>query len=185
MLVTNIQHHPELNWNQYQQLPGLSFSSLREEEIKENEGMRIGTLVHKYLLKPSDYDFESAGIVVPIARELIKIVGTGLIKTMVAECPMTADFIYEDFVLPWRGIPDLKINRLLVIDFKVISGSLKNYRKYFNVDNQLRGYMLPNYTNDGLIIAYNKKIKAVEMEMIHQDTRWWEQITITRGGLYV
>jgi hypothetical protein len=184
VIISNIQHHPNMPFDQYLKLPSTSFSGLKEGgPIEETPGMRIGTSVHKYILKPSEYNYEQADIVLPIANELIRTVGHGLLRNMICEVPITATFTHDDHDFKWKGIPDCYLPKIIIVDFKIINGSLTDYMRFFNYPNQLRGYMLPTECNLGLIIAYNKKRKLVEKAIIKQDTYWWEHIVTTRGEI--
>lgn len=174
MLVSNVKFHEGINWDQYKVLPGISFSWLKTEgqPIPESEGMHIGKLVHTYLLKPKEYNFEHAEIVIPIASKLISFGGESF-RLMKPELGITATFCVEGLYFNWRGMPDNHIFRQIVVDYKIIAGDLKGYVDKFKYDEQLRGYMLPVEAPIGLIIAYNKKTKNIQTHSIGQDVRWW------------
>lgn len=182
MQVCNVKYHPDLSWEQYLQLPGLSFSSLKEFTGPETYGMHIGKLVHRYVLKPKEYNYEEADVVMPIAAELIKFVGYDILRQAICECPMTADFCSQGFVFNWRGIPDFQIPKVIVVDFKIIAGgTLRGYIERFKYDGQLRGYMMPVRAELGLIIAYNRAKRRVELEPIKPDNDFWRDVTIRYG----
>lgn len=157
-------------------MPGKSFSGLKSNgvPIPESEGMRLGKLVHTYLLKPKEYTWEQPEVVVPIARKMVSVIGTALIPVLEAECAITAKFVHEDITLDWKGMPDLHLKKVIVIDFKVIAGDLKSYIKTFGYDNQLIGYGAPIEAANRLIVAFNKKTQAVQTEFISYDPRWWQ-----------
>lgn len=184
MEVTNVIFYDEMPWESYIALPGLSFSGLKDFKADPNStGIRIGSLVHKYTLKPKEYNYEHADVVIPISRELIKFITPALLQRAKCECPITADLIFNGFILKWRGMPDMFLINSLVIDLKVIEGDLEAYCAYFNYPNQLRGYMKPVGASMGLIIAWSKKKKKVQTKIILPDDSWWENIIITRGEL--
>lgn len=181
MIVENVIVHDDLTFEDYLKIPLISFSSLKEAPVKESEGMRIGSLVHRYLLAPHLYKYEHADIVIPIASALINWVGRDVLRLMVCEKPTTADFVHDGFRLPWKGVPDMRIDQVVVADFKVLNGNLKQYCERFNYPDQLRGYMLPFQVDLGLIIAYNRKAKRVEIEPVHKDATFWENVCLTHG----
>lgn len=183
MTVENITIHNDLIFEDYLKIPRVSFSSLKESPVgTESEGMRIGSLVHRYLLA-NGYRYEHADVVIPIASALINYVGRDLIRSMICEKAITADFVHDRFLLPWKGIPDMRYPGVIVVDFKVINGKLRNYCERFNYHNQIRGYMLPDNIDLGLIIAYNRKERKVEVEPVAQDTRWWEAVCLSHGEI--
>lgn len=175
--------HNLLSREEYLKLPGLSFSMLKDQVIPETPGIRIGTLVHKYILKPKEYNYEEYDIVEPIARELIKYVGLNILINALCEVGVTATFILDGFTFLWKGIPDIGILNEIVIDFKIINGSLESYIKTFNYKNQLRGYMHGFGARVGIIIAWNKVKKIVEVAYVDRDDRWWGEIIRTRGSI--
>ena len=63
MLVQNVKYYEGLDFADYQRLEGTSFSMLKDANIKESEGMRLGIRVHNYLLEPEKYDWIDADIV--------------------------------------------------------------------------------------------------------------------------
>ncbi len=176
----NITFHTDCDWDTYLQLPGVSFSGLKDKPFTGNEGSNLGKRVHNYLLKPKEYDWADPEAVIPIARKLVQI---GAWNLMIPECGITCTLQVDGFQLAWRGMPDLHLVRKLVVDFKIIAGSLETYAKQFNYDEQLRGYMLPCAAPLGLIIAYNKRLKAVETRMIKPNGLWWDNIVKTKGEL--
>jgi hypothetical protein len=182
--VTNITFHKDCEWDTYCKLPGHSFSSLKNEDklFVETEGSRIGKQVHTYILKPAEYDFQDADIVVPIARELVKFLGPHILQMLVPECGITANFEHEGFSLPWRGMPDLHKRKVIVVDFKIIKGgSLREYVKQFKYEDQVRGYMLPVEASTGLIVAYNRAKRIVETHLVKQDHSYWDYVVKQKG----
>jgi hypothetical protein len=180
--ITNIKHHPELDFDQYLKLEGTSFSGLKKFDGKVTAGMHMGSLVHKYLLKPKEYDYEAYDIVRPLASKLVDFVGIDIIKESVAEVPITADLEYEGFRFKWKGVPDLRMPNVVVVDFKIIaSNDLEWYCQRFNYPEQIRGYMNPDKIDLGLIVAINKSNHNVMVKPITQDQKWWKTIILSRG----
>ena len=174
MQIRNVKFYKNIDWETYINMPGKSFSWLKNEGagIGESEGIRIGKLVHTYLLKPTEYNYEQADIVIPIARVLVEHYNT-IIKWAECETGATADFIVDGLLMPYRGMADMNIFKHLVVDFKVLGNDLKYAMERFMYKDQIRGYMLPFEAPLGLIIAYNKKTKKVQTESVGQDIRWW------------
>lgn len=180
--ITNIKYHPELSFEDYLKLDGTSFSGLKKFDGQITAGMHLGSLVHKYLLKPKEYNYEQYDIVRPLASKLVDFVGIDIIKASVAEVPITADLEYDEFRFKWKGVPDLRMEDVVVIDFKVIKGNdLEYYCNRFNYPEQIRGYMNPNKIDLGLIIAINSLNRQVMVKAIAQDQTFWKNIILTRG----
>lgn len=181
MQIENRHLHHCIEREDYLKLPGTSFSMLKGEKIQETPGMRIGTLVHRYILKPELYNYEEYDIVRPAASKLIEIVGHSILNNAVTEVPITAILKHEGFSFDWKGIPDIFIINNLVVDFKIINGNLTNYIKAFNYKNQLRGYGNGANSQLMLILAYNKKSCKVEHYFVDVNNSWWENIVVTMG----
>lgn len=173
MTASNIKFFPDLNWDSYCKTEGYSFSWLKNEgaPLEVTNGIKIGKLIHTYLLKPAEYDWSEPEIIMPIAKKLIdfKI----QVNNSLTECAMTCDLEHEGLTMKWKGMADDLIKKLLVIDYKVIAGDLDRYIKMFFYDHQIRGYMFPPECPDGLIIAFNKKIGKVQTAWVKPDPRWW------------
>lgn len=175
MQVLNVKFH-EVDWDHYCTLPGKSFSWLKNEGtvIPESEGIRIGKLTHTYVLKPKEYNYEQADIVIPIARELVRFFPPLLLNRMTSEMGVTAIFETEGLAMDWRGMIDLHLYGQLVVDFKIIAGDLKHYIETFKYDHQIIGYGLPVRAPYRLIIAFNKKTKRIQTHQVQLDLRWWQ-----------
>lgn len=183
--VTDRKFHNCESREDYLKLPGISFSQLKNKTFVETEGMKIGTLVHKYLLKPKEYNYEQHEIVIPVANALINKIGWTILNNALCEVPVTAKFTFQGKVFEWKGIPDIPILDTIVIDIKVIKGKLHNYLKLFNYPNQLRGYMKGFNAPIGLIVSGNRTKKPVEVEthIVHPDDAWWEGVVLDKGVL--
>lgn len=185
MTISNRIIHPDLSWQEYCQLPGHSYSSLKAEKmppIQVTDKMRLGTRVHHYLLDPAKYDWQQAELVLPIAKVLAKVPGlTTLLASGDCELPSTADFCHEGFILPWRGIADIHIARRLIIDFKITEMKLTAAVKFFRYDWQQSGYCAGYDVPQALIVSIHPRTKAVDMAYIKPDFRWWEEKCLTHG----
>lgn len=176
-ITGQVKFHYNILWEDYLQLKALSFSGIKNygaEPIEESEGIRIGKQVHTYLLKPQEYDWLDSGIVVPIAREINKICGLSLIRLLQKECAVTCKFSFEGLEIDYKGLLDSHLNKIIVIDYKVLAGDVDGYIKRYNYDNQLIGYGAPIEAKRRLLIAYNKKTKQVQTRFIEYDPRWWQ-----------
>jgi len=173
--VYNIQFYPNIEWEDYCKLPGYSFSGIKSNGVAldESEGMRLGKRVHAYLLKPMEYDWVDAGVVIPIAREINSRIGTHLLRYMELECGVTATFLHEGLEMRYKGLLDIHEKRTIVVDLKVIAGDLSAYIKRFLYDQQVIGYGIPADVQRRLIVAFNKKTKQVQTAFVDYDPRWW------------
>jgi hypothetical protein len=164
--------------------PGKSFSGIKGNVIEETEGMRIGKHVHTYLLKPSEYNWEMADVVVPIAKRFVEFLGVHVIRMLDVECAVTADMTWEGLTMKYKGLMDMHLKDVIIIDFKILAGDLNAAIKHFLYDQQLIGYGAPINAKKRLIISYNKKTKLIQTAFIEYDPRWW-QYQIKRYGVPV
>ena len=183
MKVENVRYFHKLDFAEYLQMPGVSFSSLKAEAngpITESKGMRLGTRVHNYLLEPEKYDWQQADVVIPMALALRKQVGA-LLKIMDREVAVTADFVHNGIRMPYRGRFDLGIQTKLICDFKILAGTLEAATQRFEYDKAISGYCLATGTPAGLLIGYNKKSKDVEFKFIKPSANFWEYQVVRLG----
>lgn len=179
MIISNVKYYRELPFEEYLAMPGTSFSSLKGE-IPESAGMALGTRVHNYLFTPLAYDWQDAHMVRPIAGAIRSFMGDAL-PVMEKEVAFTADFLHNGLCLAYKGRADLlKIGRI-VIDLKILGGSLEAASTRFGYPHQLSGYCLATHSPMALIIAYNKARKAVETKVIKPDVEFWQYVTVSHG----
>lgn len=179
MTIANIKYYRDLPFEDYLAMPGTSFSSLKGE-IPASEGMKLGTRVHNYLNEPASYDWQQVEIVKPIAAALRSYLGDAF-KFLEKEVAFTCDMIHNGMLLKYKGRADgLKIGRI-VIDFKVLAGSLEAACNQFDYPHQLSGYGLGTGSPLGLIIAFNKSAKKVETKTIRTVAAFWEYQTVRLG----
>lgn len=180
MQVSGTTYYKGLPFEDYLQLPGVSYSSLKDFEGEPNSGMRLGTRVHNYLNEPETYDWKDADAVRAIAQEIRKVAGN-VLPYMAAELSFTSIFRHNGMELRYKGRADRMKSGRLLIDFKVLSGSLTSAIERFGYDKQISGYCLATATPLGLIISYNKKIKKVETKAIKPEASFWEYQCVHRG----
>lgn len=180
MKVSKVEYYYEQEFEKYLQAPGVSFSSLKNKTITETPAMALGTSVHNYLLEPKKYNYENHEIVSSIAASIRKIIDPSLFE---CEVSVTANFEHNGFVLPYKGRIDMLQSKRLVIDLKVLTGSLQNAIDFFKYDRQVSGYCYATGIDKAVIIAYNKIARKVELKSITPCAKFWEQIIIERGKL--
>lgn len=183
MIVSNVQLYKNLPAAEYFRMPGVSYSAIKWEGVPpmESEGMALGTLVHNYLLEPAKYNHEQADIVRPLAIGLKNAVGP-LIRTLIPEMAVTADFEYQGLVMPYKGRLDLCIPGRIVVDFKVLeNGGLQKAVEYFGYGNQQNGYAASIAAKQAIIISISRKTKKTEFYSVPLTTRWWEYQVAHRG----
>lgn len=180
MIVQNTKYFRDLAFEDYLKMPGTSFSSLKDQIIIPSEGMKLGTRVHNYLLEPDKYDWQQVEIVKMIANAMRRYIGDA-IAYLEKEIAFTAEFVYNGLIMLYKGRADmLRVGRI-VIDLKVLAGSLKQAIERFGYREQVSGYCLATGSSLGLIIAFNKSTKQVEIEMIRPNVNFWQYHTVSRG----
>lgn len=180
MQVTETKYYSGQDFKEYLQMPGVSFSSLKDTPVPQTVGLSLGTRVHNYLLEPEKYDWQQPEIVKPIAAELRKVVGEAY-KYMHTEVAFTANFHHNGLTMPYKGRADMMKAGTIVIDFKVLSCSIQQGIERFGYDNQISGYCLATGSQVGLIIAYNKAKKQIETKRIIPSADFWEYHVVRLG----
>lgn len=181
MQVSDIKYHTPETWDEYAALHGVSFSSLKDFSGPPSPGMMLGTRCHNFILEPHLYDWQQATEVRAIATELNKWLPRPVLRKCKAEQSVTATFTHKGFSMPYKMKTDLLAPGLVAIDLKIIAGDLDAYIKQFGYDHQLEGYMLGTGSPLGLIIAYNKIKKLVQVRRILPNAEWWENIVLQKG----
>lgn len=180
MIVSNVRYYRGLEFDQYLAMPGISFSSLKQVSVPESSGVSLGTRVHKYVLEPEQYDWSDVVVVKKISEALRKYMG-GSMSVLESEVAFTCDMEHNGLVMQYKGRADkLKAGRI-VVDFKILSGSLESACKHFGYENQLSGYCLATGCPYGLIVGYNKSRSMVETKIMSPDSAFWDYQIIRNG----
>ena len=179
MQVTNTIYYSDQDFADYLKLPGTSFSSLKGE-IPVSAGMALGSRIHAYLNEPGKYDWRDAEMVLPIAKVLRSHVGDAF-QYLQKEVAFTSIFEHNGMELKYKGRADLLKAGRIVIDFKILAGSLGAAIERFGYDKQLSGYCLGTGSPLGLIIAYNKSSRKVEVKTVKPSCDFWEYQTVRLG----
>lgn len=179
MTVANTQYYPGIDFDTYLKMPGISFSGLKGE-IPVSSGMRLGSLVHTYLNEPAKYQFEQADIVIPIATALRARLGSAF-KYLQKEVAFISEFTHNDLKLLYKGRADCLSIGKIVVDFKILAGALDPAIERFGYRDQISGYCLATGCKVGLIIAYNKAQKKVEVKSIKPCETFWGYTTARMG----
>lgn len=180
MTIKNVKEYEEQDFGEYLKMTAWSYSSIKnagKPDFVATEKMRLGTLVHNYILEPSKYTFEKHDIVKPIAIEIMKRLGP-LYPFLRKELGVTADFIHEGLCLNYKGRVDLCIPNRLIIDIKVTENLNVSY---FGYDYQLSGYAIALKCPLALIVAIHPKTKKVEIVNININKIFWEQEVLKKG----
>lgn len=180
MTISNIKYYYDLPFEDYLKLPGTSFSMLKGGDITETAAMQLGTRVHNFLNEPTKYDWQQAEIVRPIAAAIIGYIGNAF-HYLHKEVAFTCDMIHNGLVLQYRGRADMICIGKIVVDLKIIAGSIQASCDRFGHIDQVSGYCLGTTTPVGLIIAYNKSRKAVETKVIKPVPGFWEYQVVRLG----
>jgi len=184
MQVENLRIHPETPFDHYQQLPGWSYSAIKQydkgEPFVTTSKMRLGTLVHQYLLEPSQYTHEHRRIVTRAARVVKETVGD-LLPMLQAEVSVTADFLHEGFIMGYRGRPDMLRAGRVVLDLKVSEVPLTRTIPFFGYDRAVSGYCLSTGSRLGIIIRVCPRTFKTETKLINPSSEWWEKQVLRFG----
>lgn len=182
MQVTNTQYYHDLDFAEYLKMPGCSFSRIKNNgtEIPVSAGMQLGTRVHQYLSEPEKYDWQDAEMVRKIAGSLRDILGESY-KYFEKEVAFTADFTHNGLTMKYKGRADALKTNHIVVDFKVLAGSLESAAKRFLYKEQISGYCLATGSPLGLIVSYNKSKQKPETLIVRPDQDWWDYQVVKYG----
>jgi hypothetical protein len=178
--ITQTKYYHNLPFEEYLQMPGTSYSSIKGFEGELTEGMKLGTRVHNYLNEPETYDWQQADMVIPIATQLRAYLGDAF-KYLDKEVAFHATFLHNGMKLLYKGRADMMKARRIIVDLKVLSGPLPSAVSRFGYDRQISGYCLATGCNMGLILAWNKLQKKVETKVIRPSADFWEYQVVRMG----
>jgi hypothetical protein len=77
MKVFDIRIMEGVEFDEYLQLPGLSYSDIKSDgkRIDPTDKMRFGTLVDTYVFEPAKYNYEQYDLVRPVAQQIVTDLG--------------------------------------------------------------------------------------------------------------
>jgi len=180
MKISNTTYYYGQDFEKYLAMPGTSYSSLKDNPITPSAGMSLGTRVHNYLLEPEMYDWKDSGSVKAIATELRRYIGDAF-QYFEKEVAFTAEFSHNGLTLPYKGRADLLKIGTMIIDLKVLGGSLDSAIARFGYHDQVSGYCLATGCTRGLILAFNKTKMRVETKLITPTQDFWEYQCVRLG----
>lgn len=180
MQVSNTKYYYDQDFEEYIKMEGVSYSSLKGEEIVPTEGMRLGTRVHHYMNEAKHYDWQDAEMVGNIARQLRAYIGDAF-RHLEKEVAFTSQFTHNGMQLAYKGRADMMKAGRIIIDLKVLGGPLPGAIERFGYDRQISGYCLATGCSLGLIVAWNKLQKRVETRAVKPDAAFWEYTTVRMG----
>jgi hypothetical protein len=172
MQVTNTKYYHNLDFEDYLKMEGTSYSSIKGFEGEPTEGMKLGTRVHAYLNEPKEYDWQQADIVVPIATSLRTYLGEAF-HHLDKEVAFTSNFNHNGMRLKYKGRADMMKAGRIIVDLKILAGPLPAAIDRFGYTRQISGYCLATGASVGLILAWNKLQKRVEVKAIKPDENFW------------
>ena len=182
MQVSNTTYYDNLDFEKYLDMPGTSYSSLKENHFPDgpSAGMQLGTRVHNYLLEPDKYDWKDTGVVKKMAEQIRKFLGDAL-SVLDKEMAFTADFTHNGMVMPYKGRADLMKAGRVIVDLKILASGVDAAIERFGYKKQVSGYCLATGASVGLIVAYNKYKHLVEVRSIKPDAAFWEYQVVRLG----
>ncbi len=185
--VENLIVYRNLEFEQYLELPGWSYSGIRNEGKNwkpPTSKMSLGTDVHNYRLEPAKYQHANINIVKPVVQSIDIALGS-LSKFLEPEISVTADFIHANRRMKYKGRIDLSIIGRVVVDLKV--SQLKDPFKaiqYFGYDKQFNGYATAIGARTILMVSsHPKRLQDTKIINIPVDTLWWEDQILQRGEI--
>ncbi len=182
MTTSNLIIHPSMSFDEYQQLPGHSFSSLKAngKVFQPTAKMALGSSIHNYLMDPAAFKGD-VRIVKPLAMALKSCLGS-LWEYLLMEVSVTCNFEHEGFIMPYRGRIDLGIPKKIVVDLK-IAERIDRTMDYFQYPDQVSGYATSIDAPVAFLIAINPKeynpkpvVKPIKINM-----GWWETQILMKG----
>lgn len=179
--VHDVRIFENVPFDTYLTFPGLSFSAAKGSgPINPTEGMRLGSLVHQYLLEPTKYDGTNYKLVRAIAGPVAKKIGPALLKTAKTELTVMCTLVHAGYYLFYKGRVDMWAGGM-VIDLKVSKLDVVKAIQHFGYNNQLNGYSLPLNAIASLLVAVHPETFAVSMAPVPNATEWWSKAVLRHG----
>lgn len=181
--VRNLQIHSGIPFNEYLKIPGHSFSSIahqtRRRPFELTSKMRFGSQVDSYLFTPKEFKLDPDFTMQQIrsCALCIKEKLGAIWKHLKFQLSITADFVYQGFVLHYKGRPDSAVIGLLIVDLKLTEGL--NPRA--NYPAQLSGYAIALGASTMFICAQHPKKPLCDLHNIEVDHTYWEQAILLYG----
>lgn len=163
---------PGLSFEQYLQLPGYSFSTLKTmkdgvaEEVVGTWKMRLGSIVDAILSEQpikgmmNDELYPAAK---KIAFRILQQWGDE-IRFFKKQQSYTGVATFNGFGLPVRGRPDYELPKFAVIDLKIThEKDMRGVIKHFNYEDQLFNYAKLANVPHGFILMYSTKLGIADM----------------------
>lgn len=180
MQIKNVNYYFGYSFDRYKDLPGLSYSGIKNGDFVPTKKMMLGTAVHNYILEPAQYNGANRELVIPIARVIMGQIGE-LINHMQTEVSVTCNMIHDGLSMQYKGRVDMIRPGKLVIDLKISEIPLGKSIEHFGYGDQLTGYCLATGTPVGIIIRVCPKTLKTEKAMIRQNPGFWERQIVKFG----
>jgi len=197
MTITNYKEYKNLPFDEYLDLAGTSYSTLKVGSLKpfkETPKMAIGKLCHQYLTEPHLYkpdpkEPQVHRAVRAICRAIMKIDGVPrLLSFAEPELSMTCDMHHNGKVFKYRGRMDLKVGSLAVIDIKISwANNVDGPMRFFGYDRQVNGYRIASGVNHGIILIARVP-KSLDQDIdvslfyVPKDESFWETVVAAKGA---
>jgi hypothetical protein len=182
MTSSNLRIYHNLTFAEYQRLDGHSYSQIKADgrEFEPTVKMIKGTLVHRYLCEPQNFEGDIS-LIKPLALALKSVFGD-LWEHLQHEASVTCDMEHEGFTMPYRGKIDSFIKNKLVIDYKV-GEKVRKSMDWFGYKHQVNGYGCSVNAGQRYLIAINPKDKRPVPDIIPValDHSWWEEQIFLKG----
>lgn len=180
--IIDVRIFEDVPFSDYLAFPGTSFSLAKGSgPINPTEKMRLGSLVHCYLLEPAKYDGTNYKLVNAIASEVTRHIG-GLLKAGKRELTVTCTMVFGRQYLYYKGRVDLFAGKM-VIDLKVSELIALKAIQHFGYNNQLNGYAIPLNAVASVLFAVNPITFKTSMAPVPNSTKWWTE-TVQRLGTF-
>lgn len=180
MRIFDIRILEGVPFDQYLQLPGISFSAVKgATPINPTDKMRLGTRVHTYLLEPAKYDGTDYRIVRAIAEKVNSHLGI-LLKTGKCELTVMCTMVHNGFYLYYKGRVDIFAG-CMIIDLKVSDLPVLHAINHFGYNNQINGYAIPLKAKAGILFSIHPKTLNVQIAPIPNNYTFWERAVLQYG----
>ncbi len=184
MTASNLTIHDPMDFSDYLQMPGYSYSGIKHEgrEFVPTQKMITGTSVHQYLLEPHKFT-GNIKIVKPIAAATIKTLGP-LYKHLQYEMSISCILEHAGLKMPFKGRIDAMIPGRIVIDFK-IGKNIQASKAFFGYDDQASGYAISTGAPVAFLIACNPEEKhpVAQVIPVNINHEFWNTQILLKGEL--
>lgn len=182
MEILDVVTYENMSFEEYLQIPALSFSFLKNSgmALAPTAKMRFGSLVDAFVFEPEKYNGEQYKLVKPVAKAVKNKLGS-LLTHGKRQLAITCNMVHRGLFIPYKGRVDLFAGGI-IIDMKVSELDIRKAIEHFGYHHQISGYGLPLHANVGVIVSVHPKSPHnIQTAPIRISQEYWEKKVLEYG----